>query len=51
MLLASEVLSYWAAIDMEETVVSWPMTVTVKSPSEEDFFSVLPVMFHSKIPG
>ena len=47
----SDVLSYWAAIDMEETAVSWSMTVTVKSPSEEDFLSVLPVMFHSKTPG
>ena len=51
MLLMSNVLSYWTAIDTEETAVSWSMTVTVKSPSEEDFLSVLPVMSHSKIPG
>ena len=44
--MTSDVLSYWAVTDMEETAVSWSMTVTVKSPSE-DFFSVS----HSKIPG
>lgn len=45
MLLASEALSYWASIDM---AVFWSVTVSVKSPREEDFFSVLPVMSHLK---
>lgn len=49
--MASEVLLYWDAIDMEETAVSWSMTVTVKSWMDEDFFSVPPVSAHSKIPG
>lgn len=51
MLLASEVLLYWDAIDMEETAVSWSMTVTVKSRREDDFFSGPAVRAHSKIPG
>lgn len=36
---------------MEETAVSWSMTVTVKSLSDDDFFSVPPVRAHSKRPG
>lgn len=51
MVLASEVLLYWAVIAMEETPVSWSMRVTVKSSSDEDFFAVRPVIFHSEIPG
>lgn len=49
--MVSEVLSYWAVIDMEETAVFWSMTVTVKSLSEDDFFAVLAVLSHSKMPG
>ena len=50
MLLASEVLSYWAAINMEEATVCRSVTARVKSPSEEEFFSLLPMMSHSRIP-
>lgn len=51
MLLASEVLSYWAAINMEEAAGCRSVSARVKSPSEEEFFSVLPVMSHSRTPG
>ena len=36
MLLASEVLSYWAAINTEEAAVCRSVSARVKSPSEEE---------------
>ena len=50
-MLASEVVSYWDAMDMEDTAVSWSMTVTLKSLSDDDFFLEPPVIAHSKVPG
>lgn len=51
MLLTTEALSNWDVIDVEETAVSWSVTVMVKSPSDNDCFSVPLVTSHSKIPG
>lgn len=51
MLWTSVVLSHWDARDMEETAVSWPMTVTVKSLSDGDLFPMPPVRAHSETPG
>jgi hypothetical protein len=49
-LLASEALSYWVVTVMEEFAVSWSIRVPVKFPGEDDFFSVLCAVPHSKIP-
>jgi hypothetical protein len=35
---------------MEEFAVSWSIRVPVKFPGEDDFFSVLCAVPHSKIP-
>jgi hypothetical protein len=39
---------YCVVIVMDEIAVFLSIRVTVKSPSEDDYFSVLPVISHSK---